>query len=162
MEKNEKKERIKVTVIKGGNAQNENKNLNDCEIYEVGDRIIFYTNDTKEGANWVVEKVNGKRITLKQLILLNEVKTYNLAYLNKLSNERLVEKKERMGKSRYLSEFQKEEILKLPIFNKKAIDYIEDIALIGAEECDWKLVCDPGVATKEQFKEFMKIIEMSN
>lgn len=151
----------KFSVIKGGKAENE-KNLSDSETYEVGDRIIFHTNDTKKWANWVVEKINGKKITLKQLILLNEVKTYNLAYLNKLFNERLIEKKGKMGKSRHLSDFQKEEILKLPIFNKKAIDYIEDIALIGAEECDWKLVCDPGVATKDQFKEFMRIIGIFN
>lgn len=142
--------------------EKENKNLNDCEIYEVGDRIIFYTNDTKEWGNWVVEKVNGKKISLKQLVLFNEVKTYNLAYLNKLSSEGLIKKKGKMGKPRYLSDFQKEEILKLSIFQKKGIDYIEDIALVGAEKCDWKLVCNPSFVSKEQFKEFMRIIEMSN
>ena len=158
----EKNKTIKDTVIKGENAQNEIKNLNDCEIYEVGDRIIFYTSDTKEWGNWVVEKVNGKKIILKQLVLFNEVKTYNLAYLNKLSSDGLIKRKRKIGKARYLSDFQKDEILKLSIFTEKGIDFVEDIARVGAEKCDWKLVCNSSFVSKEQFIKFIKIIEMDD
>jgi hypothetical protein len=142
----------KMVIGGNGGGKKDEKNF-----YEVGSRFKYHSAlYFKE--NWVVEKINGKKITIKQLSLGIETKTYNASYFNKLIDEKKIEIIGKVGKSIVLSDKQVQSILKLKVFREGAINILKEIAFLGAKRCDWRIICNPAFIDDSGFEEFMDII----
>ena len=139
--------------------ENNVKRVKETKTYEVGSRIKCYKKSSwyfRE--NWVITEIKDNKITIKQLSLELETRTYTMPYFKTLIKKGKVEIMGKIGSLMEITNEQKEEIRKLKIFNMSIFGTLQEIAFLGAERCDWRLLCHPKFVSNEQFEGLMCVL----
>lgn len=129
---------------------------------EVGRKLKYHGyNGFQREANWIIEEISGKRITIRQLTISGDYKTYNISFLKKLITEKKIKlMKSKVGKPICLSEEQECLIRELNILTESGIESLRKMLNFGSKREDFELLktfrkC---FISGDKFEELMKII----
>lgn len=109
------------------------------QIFYVGRKLKYKISSGKE--NWFISKIEGNKIQIRSLCLQYNSYNYPISYFKGLITQKKVRlMKSKVGRTKYLSVKQEEEIKLLSILTYDGIYSIKNMLLCGAKRTDFELL----------------------